>query len=211
MTTPVADVASDVSRAFIQNARQLLKEEYFPKIERCLERLTDEQAWWRPNSESNSIGNLLLHLSGNARQWIVSGLGGETDKRERQAEFDERRIIARDELLALLRTTIAEVDHVLAEFAPARLLDSFPIQGTQSTALAAIFHVTEHFSMHVGQIVYITKQLTAEDAKNAGSLFNRLQKNKDADIHFVHETSSNQFLLALSAIGPRTQSRGCRK
>jgi len=165
MTTPVADVARDVSRAFIQNARQLLKEEYFTKVERCVERLTDEQLWWRPNSESNSIGNLLLHLSGNARQWIVSGLGGETDKRERQAEFDERRIIARDELLALLRTTIAEVDHVLAEFAPARLLDSFPIQGTQSTALAAIFHVTEHFSMHVGQIVYITKQLTAKDMR----------------------------------------------
>ena len=165
MTTSVADVARDASRAFIQNARQLLKEEYLPKVERCVERLTDEQVWWRPNSESNSIGNLLLHLSGNARQWIVSGLGGETDKRERQAEFDERRIIARDELLALLRTTIAEVDHVLADFAPARLLDSFPIQGTQSTALAAIFHVTEHFSMHVGQIVYITKQFTAEDMR----------------------------------------------
>ena len=163
MTTPVADVARDVSRSFIQNARQLLKEDYLPKIERCVERLTDEQVWWRPNSESNSIGNLLLHLSGNARQWIVSGLGGETDKRERQAEFDERSIIARDELLALLRTTITEVDHVLAEFAPARLLDSFPIQGTQSTALAAIFHVTEHFSMHVGQIVYITKLLSSSD------------------------------------------------
>ena len=163
MTTPVADVTSDVSRAFIQNARQLLKEEYLPKVERCVERLTDEQVWWRPNSESNSIGNLLLHLSGNARQWIVSGLGGETDKRERQAEFDERRIIARDELLALLRTTIADVDHVLAEFTPARLLDSFPIQGTQSTALAVIFHVTEHFSMHAGQVIYITKLLSSSD------------------------------------------------
>src|SRR2546421_2683890 len=116
MTTSVADAPRDVSRAFIQNARQLLKEEYLPKIERCLERLTDEQVWWRPNSESNSIGNLLLHLSGNARQWIVSGLGGETDKRERQAEFDERRIIACDELLALLRTTVADVDRVLAKF-----------------------------------------------------------------------------------------------
>src|SRR6266566_3862207 len=156
---------SDAGQTFIARSRYHLSEDFLPKIQRCLNLLTDEQIWWRPNSESNSIGNLLLHLSGNARQWIVSGLGGETDKRERQAEFDERRIIARDELLALLRTTIAEVDHVLAEFAPARLLDSFPIQGTQSTALAAIFHVTEHFSMHVGQIVYITKQLTAKDMR----------------------------------------------
>jgi uncharacterized damage-inducible protein DinB len=152
-----------VSGAFIQNARHLLKEEYLPKIERCVEKLTDEQVWWRPNSESNSVGNLLLHLSGNARQWIVSGLGGATDTRQRQAEFDERRIIARDELLALLRSTIVDVDHVLAEFDPVRLLDSYPIQGTEATALAAIFHVTEHFSMHTGQIIVLTKMLANMD------------------------------------------------
>ena len=153
----------NVSQAFIQNARELLKEEYLPKIERCLEKLTDEQVWWRPGPESNSIGNLLLHISGNARQWIVCGLGSGADKRQRQTEFDERRIIARDELLALLRTTLAEVDDVLANFEPARLLDSFPIQGTEATALAAIFHVTEHFSMHTGQIILLTKMLANID------------------------------------------------
>ena len=153
----------EASRAFIQQARNFLREEYLPKIERCLEKLTDEQVWWRSNSESNSIGNLLLHLSGNARQWIVSGLGGEADDRVRQAEFDERTTIPRNELLSRLRTTVSTVDDTLAVFDPHRLLDRFKIQGTEVTALAAIFHVTEHFSMHVGQIVYIRKQLTAED------------------------------------------------
>ena len=146
-----------------EQAREFLREEYLPKIERCLERLTDEQVWWRSSSESNSIGNLLLHLSGNARQWIVSGLGGEADDRVRQAEFDERTTIPRNELLSRLRTTVRAVDDTLAVFDPHRLLDRFKIQGTEVTALAAIFHVTEHFSMHVGQIVYIRKQLTAED------------------------------------------------
>jgi len=117
----------------MQKARELLKEEYLPKIERCVEKLTDEQVWWRPNSESNSIGNLLLHLSGNARQWIVCGLGGATDERQRQTEFDERRIIPRDELLSRLRTTIAEVDGVLRSFDPERLLKSYPIQGTEAS------------------------------------------------------------------------------
>ena len=153
----------EASRAFIQQARNFLREEYLPKIERCLEKLTDEQVWWRSSSESNSIGNLLLHLSGNARQWIVSGLGGEADDRVRQAEFDERTTIPRNELLSRLRTTVSTVDDTLAVFDPHRLLDRFKIQGTEVTALAAIFHVTEHFSMHVGQIVYIRKQLTAED------------------------------------------------
>jgi len=163
MTTPYKSAEQDASRTFIQKARELLKEEYLPKIERCVEKLTDEQVWWRPNAESNSVGNLLLHISGNARQWIVCGLGGAIDKRQRQTEFDERKIIPRDELLRILRTTIADVDDVLVRFDPAQLLDSYPIQGTEATALAAIFHVTEHFSMHAGQVIYITKLLSASD------------------------------------------------
>jgi uncharacterized damage-inducible protein DinB len=154
---------TNVGQAFTQKARELIKEEYLPKIERCVERLTDGQVWWRPNPESNSIGNLLLHLSGNARQWIVCGLGGRTDERQRQAEFDERNVIPREELLARLRTTVADVDEVLAGFVPAKLLDSYEIQGTEETALAAIFHVTEHFSMHTGQIILLTKMLAERD------------------------------------------------
>ncbi len=134
-----------------------------PKIERCLERLTDEQVWWRPHPEANSIGNLLLHLAGNARQWIVSGLGGVTDERQRQTEFDERSVIPRNELLGSLRTTVRDVDNVLAGLDPARLLARYPIQGTEATGLAAIFHVTEHFSMHTGQIILLTKLLTQTD------------------------------------------------
>lgn len=163
MTTPDGTSEQNVSRAFIQNAREFLREEYLPKIERCVEQLTDAQIWWRPNPDSNSIGNLMLHLSGNARQWIVCGLGGETDKRERQTEFDERRTITRHELLTLLRKTVADVDEVLAGFDAGRLLDLYPIQGTEATALAAIFHVTEHFSMHTGQIILLTKMLANLD------------------------------------------------
>jgi uncharacterized damage-inducible protein DinB len=163
MTNQDESLEPGVARAFIQKARELLREEYLPKLERCVERLTDEEVWWRPNPESNSIGNLLLHLSGNARQWIVSGLGGATDGRQRQTEFDEREIIPRDELLRVLRATITDVDNVLAGFDPSRLLDRYPIQGTEATALQAIFHVTEHFSMHTGQIILLTKLLAHTD------------------------------------------------
>ncbi len=89
----------------------------------------------------------------------MCGLGGETDKRQRQTEFDERRSIPRDELLTLLRNTVGEVDDRLAHFDPDKLLTEYPIQGTTSTALAAIFHVTEHFSMHTGQIILLTRLL----------------------------------------------------
>src|SRR6476659_4864614 len=163
MTTERAESKADISQSFIQNARELIKDQYLPKIERCLERLTDEQVWWRPNPESNSIGNLLLHISGNARQWIVCGLGTATDQRQRQSEFDQREGIPREELLGKLRTTVSEIDLVLAGFDPSRLLNEYQIQGTSPTALAAIFHVTEHFSMHTGQIILLTKMLAGVD------------------------------------------------
>lgn len=152
-------------RAFVQHARHLLLGEYLSKIERCLDRLNEEQVWWRANSESNSIGNLLLHLSGNARQWIVSGLGGAVDQRARAEEFAERSLIPREELLAMLRQTLTEVDQVLGEFDVLRLLERRHIQGTEVTALETIFHVTEHFSMHTGQIILLTKLLTASNLR----------------------------------------------
>ena len=156
---------SEVSEKFLAKARALLSEEYLPKIERCLERLTNEQVWWRANAASNSIGNLLLHMCGNARQWIVSGVGGALDKRKRQSEFDERRTIAKTELLARLKSVVAEVDEVLAGLNDSALLESRKIQGYEVTVLEAVFHVVEHFSMHTGQIILMTKLIKAADLK----------------------------------------------
>ena len=141
-----------------------------PKIERCLERLTDEQIWWRPNEESNSIGNLVLHLCGNARQWIVCGVGGAVSPRDRDAEFAQRETIARDRLLSLLRTTLADVDSTLRDLEPKlpdpqTLLARRTIQSSDVDVLEAIFHVAEHFSMHTGQIIMLTKMLTGSDMR----------------------------------------------
>ena len=154
---------STIATAFLKESRTLLVGDYLPKIERCVTLLTDEQVWWRANSASNSIGNLLLHLSGNVRQWIVVGLGGAVDKRDRDAEFAQRDVIPRDELLARLRETLHEADQTLADFADERLLDQFTIQGIETSALAAIVHVVEHFSMHTGQIILLAKMFTEID------------------------------------------------
>jgi uncharacterized damage-inducible protein DinB len=157
--------AREVAEAFIAQARSLLTGDYLPKIERCLERLTDAETWWRASEESNSVGNLILHLSGNARQWIVSGLGGARDERVRQAEFDERAPLPRRELLARLKETLVEVDAVLASLDATRLLERRAIQGLEVTALEAVFHVVEHFSMHTGQIILLAKMLGRADLR----------------------------------------------
>jgi len=154
-----------VTSAFIRCAGDFLLDDYLPKIERCLDKLTDEQIWWRPNEESNSIGNLILHLCGNARQWILSGIGSEPDHRIRDAEFAQREVITRDELRNLLRSTLTEVGTVLRTLDPAVILERRKIQGNDVEILEAIFHVTEHFSMHTGQIIMLTKMFTASDLR----------------------------------------------
>jgi uncharacterized damage-inducible protein DinB len=154
---------SETGRAFLEEARRHLVADYLPKIERCLERLTDEQVWWRAGEHANSVGNLLLHLEGNLRQWVVCGAGAAEDARVREREFAERRVVPREELLAALRAAVAEADDVLARLDPATLLERRRVQGLDVTLLAAVFHAVEHFSMHTGQVVLLTKTLTGSD------------------------------------------------
>ena len=169
--------SSEVARAFIDRASAFLSHDYLPKIERCLEQLTDEQIWSRPNEASNSIGNLVLHLCGNARQWIVSGVGDNPDRRDRNSEFKQREIIPRVELLERLQTTVREVAQVLANLDSNVVLERRTIQGKDVEVLEAIFHVTEHFSMHTGQIIVLTKILVQRDMKfydfSSGARVNR--------------------------------------
>ena len=154
-----------IPRAFIARASGYLLDDYLPKIERCLEKLSDEQIWWRANEESNSIGNLILHLCGNARQWIVCGVGSAPDKRNRDSEFEQRDVIPRGELIALLRSTLLDVETTLQSVDPTTLLEYRKIQGNDVDILEAIFHVTEHFSMHTGQIIMLTKMMTSDDLR----------------------------------------------
>lgn len=154
---------NETGESFIASARAYFTEDYLPKIERSLELLTDEQIWWRANPQSNSIGNLLLHLSGNVRQWIVCGIGEAADNRDRDSEFAQRDTIPREELLGRLKQTLKENDATLAKFDPDELLERYSIQGCDVTALAAIFHVVEHFSMHTGQIIMMAKVFSEVD------------------------------------------------
>lgn len=154
---------SDLALAFVEESRKFLTQDFLPKIEKCVESLTDQDVWWRPNEASNSIGNLILHLSGNVRQWIVSGIGKELDQRVRQQEFDERHQIPKDELLSKLKKAVLDADVVLSKLSAEKLLDKELIQGREVTILYAVYHVVEHFSMHTGQIILITKTRIEKD------------------------------------------------
>jgi hypothetical protein len=148
---------------FLEFSREKLLNQYWPRLRRCVEGLSDEQVWWRPNDASNSIGNLILHLNGNVRQWLVASFKRLDDHRDRPAEFRERQLIAASALLEKLGTTMKEASEVLASLSEADLLTTFEIQGYTVTGLHAVYQVVEHFGLHYGQIVYITKLSRGED------------------------------------------------
>jgi len=148
---------ADVAHAFIAQSRRFLSDDYLPKIERCLDALSEEDVWWRANESSNSIGNLLLHLAGSTRAWIVGVAGGSPSPRDRQREFDERQRIPRAELIARLRQTLADADEALARLDAGTLLERRQARDEEVTVLLAIYHAVEHFSMHTGQIIMLAK------------------------------------------------------
>jgi uncharacterized damage-inducible protein DinB len=159
---------TEPAQHFLDTCRHHLGNDYLPKIRRCLATMSEEDLWWRPNVRSNSVGNLVLHLAGNIRQWIVSGVSGHPDIRERAKEFaadgaTEGIEWNRAAVLTYLEETLAEVDRALSELAPDDLLKRTVIQGMDVTHLEAVFHAVEHFSMHTGQIIYVTKLRTGVD------------------------------------------------
>ncbi len=156
---------TDITQAFLQKSHSLLVSDYLPKIERCLEHLTDEDVWSRPNEACNSVGNLLLHLRGNITQWIIGGVAGKAYERHRQQEFDERMHVPGKELLTSLRTVVEEADEIIRGLDASALLRMRQIQDYEVTVLEAVYHVVEHFGMHTGQIILLTKARTGEDLK----------------------------------------------
>ncbi len=132
------------------------------RIRHCLDQLSDEQVWRRPSEAMNSIGNLVLHLGGNVRQWIVSGIGGAADVRDRPAEFAERGPFPKERLLHGLEAVVAEAREVLAGLTARQLEEVRPIQGFQVSGMAAVFDAVPHFRGHTQEIVHITRQIRGD-------------------------------------------------
>jgi uncharacterized damage-inducible protein DinB len=150
---------------FLDRSRHYLGTEYPTKLRAAVEALPADALWWRANEQSNSVGNLLLHLDGNVRQWIVSGVGtaahgtsvDATWRRDRTAEFSARSGAGASELLRRLEGTLGEATAVLARLGPDDLQSKCEIQGRELTVFDAIYHVVEHFSLHLGQIIWAAK------------------------------------------------------
>jgi uncharacterized damage-inducible protein DinB len=155
MSTEIAAIFTDSC------ARRLTQ--YSSRISQCIEHLDNEQIWTRGSENENAIGNLLLHLAGNVRQWILSGVGGRPDVRVRDREFSARGDIDKADLMERLQATVEDAASVIRTLPADRLGQQVTIQAYQVTVLEAVLHVVEHFAMHTGQVIYATKMLTHAD------------------------------------------------
>jgi hypothetical protein len=129
----------------------------------CVKKLTDEQIWQRQGAYENAVGNLMLHLCGNARQWIMHGVGGAPDVRVREKEFSANGGMSRSELIALFESTMNEATAVIAAVPVERMTERVTPQGRDVSVLEAIYQVVGHVQQHVGQIILVTKQMLATD------------------------------------------------
>jgi len=133
------------------------------RIETCVAKLSPDQVWMRGGETQNAAGNLVLHLTGNVGQWILTGIDGAPNTRVRDAEFGARAGMTSEELTQPLREAVEAAVAVIRTLPSARLTERITVQGHDVSLVEAIFHVVEHFSGHAYQIIFITKMLTGED------------------------------------------------
>jgi uncharacterized damage-inducible protein DinB len=148
---------STPAEIFLARSRYWLTKEYPIKLRHCVDALPRDAVWARPNASSNSIGNLLVHLAGNVTEWIVGGVGGRDVERYRAGEFAQTEGGNAQELLDNLERALHAADAVLAELSDEDLAKPLVIQDRETTVLGAVYHVVEHFAMHTGQIILLTK------------------------------------------------------
>jgi len=129
------------------------------QIRACVEELSEDQLWWRPNEQTNSVGNLVLHLSGSMRHYLSRGVGGIEYQRDRPSEFADRGSMSKEQLLATFDETIGQAAQTLQSFDTSRFLDATDEQNYVPTVFDAIFNISIHLATHAGQIIYITKML----------------------------------------------------
>ena len=150
---------------------EILKEEFhrrmitegLSRIEKCFEILSEEQIWHKQNDNSNSMGNIVLHLCGNIRQYIISGIGGQKDIRQRDDEFKLSSKLDSKKLLTKIQDTVLEANNVVCTLDTNVFSEDRKVQGFDENVTSIIVHVIEHYSYHIGQITYYTKYVADED------------------------------------------------
>jgi len=159
------EVANKIRDLVIQDIKRRLIEESLPRISKCIDELTIEEIWHKQNANTNSVGNLILHLCGNVRQYVLSGIDRQEDVRNRDLEFSESGPIDKEILIGRVTGLMKEVNDALDRITATDMTREVSVQGFKENVTSILIHVTEHFSYHVGQITYYTKYIKNLDTQ----------------------------------------------
>jgi uncharacterized damage-inducible protein DinB len=153
-----SEIAADFLKFSLANLQLMAN-----RISTCLRKLPEEEIWRRGAAFENSPGNLVLHLCGNMRQWILHGVAGQPDVRTRDEEFSYSGGMTREQLLETFYNTLDEVRAVIVSLPHERLTEVIHPQYHECTVLEAIYQIVGHVEHHAGQIILLTKQFVADD------------------------------------------------
>lgn len=156
------DMAQAFIDAYVRRIRQTRG-----KINHCLDQLQDADVWWTPGESSNSIGIIIQHLMGNLRQWVISGIAGEADVRDRPREFRVEERTPKAELQAGINGVLDQVMDIYSSLRPSQLPESRRIQGVETTVLDAMCDTVGHLELHTGQLLYLTRLRIGEAYKES--------------------------------------------
>jgi uncharacterized damage-inducible protein DinB len=147
-----ATLIQDFTRSYQDSAK---------KIHRLVEPLSEEQVWTKPYPYGNSIGNLVLHLTGNLNYYFGTEMGGTGYVRNRPLEFAETSRIAKDELLKRFDEAIAIVAAVLLKQSESDWGAAYSAKGMEEIGdrFRAFLHLAGHIYHHTGQMMYLVKEL----------------------------------------------------
>ena len=132
----------------------------FPaQIRAAIAPLSEEQFWWRPNESSNSIANIVIHLTGSLNHFLNRNLGGKDFTRNRPAEFADRSGASKSEVLAGFDSMVADAERTFSKLSPSQLADPSPEPKLNTNVFEDLLGIAVHISNHAGQVVWIAKML----------------------------------------------------
>jgi uncharacterized damage-inducible protein DinB len=143
----------------LHTLRLRLTEDYPTQIRTCIDVLTDDQVWWRPNDRSNAVGNLVLHLAGSNHFYLDHAIGGRPLDRDRESEFTARSTVRNQALIELWSASVQMTTEIVTSLSASQMVEQTTRTGKPTTIAQILLHVSHHNAAHMGQIVWITKLL----------------------------------------------------
>ena len=132
-------------------------EDYPAQIGQCLDVITEDDLWWRPDEKSNALGNIMLHLIGSNRLYVGYGVGARSIERDRASEFTARGNPGRAPIVDAWSETVTMMRDVLHGLSPSQLMETTDRTGKMTTIASILLHASHHTAAHMGQVVWITK------------------------------------------------------